>query len=92
MRSTQALTINLPPQLAEMVETKVRSGEYASESDVIVESLQTLLKRDAAIDMWIADEVLPTVQALDVGSGQTVSLDETKKRLHAHIDRLISRG
>lgn len=65
-------TVNLPPQLAEMVETKVSSGEYASERDVIIESLQMLLQSDTQLDAWMADEVLATVQALDAGSEQTM--------------------
>jgi Arc/MetJ-type ribon-helix-helix transcriptional regulator len=31
MRTTQQLSINLPNDLADMVKTKAKSGEYASE-------------------------------------------------------------
>lgn len=92
MKSTQALTINLPPAMAEMVEAKVRSGEYSSESDVVVEGLQSLAERDAVFDTWIAEQVIPTLESLDAEPSQTMSLCEAKKRLHAHIDRLTSRG
>lgn len=35
MRSTKQLSITLPHEMAEMVSTRVESGEYASESEVI---------------------------------------------------------
>ena len=35
MRATRSLSITLPVEIADMVEAKVASGEYASESDVI---------------------------------------------------------
>lgn len=35
MRTTQSLSITLPLEMAQMVESKVKSGEYATESEVI---------------------------------------------------------
>jgi antitoxin ParD1/3/4 len=45
MKANHALTITLPPDLAEMVDLKVRSGEYASEEEVITESLRSSFRR-----------------------------------------------
>jgi antitoxin ParD1/3/4 len=57
MRSTRPLTISLPHDMAEMVRTKVASGEYASESEVIRDGLRTLPARDAAVERWLREEV-----------------------------------
>ena len=35
MRSTQQFSVTLPTELARLIEAKVSSGEYASESEVI---------------------------------------------------------
>ena len=53
MRSTQQFSITLPNDMAQMVKTKVSSGEYASESEVIRDSLRALQARDKALDTWL---------------------------------------
>lgn len=50
MMTTRRLSITLPLDMAESLRAKVRSGEYASESEVIREGLRTLLARDAAVE------------------------------------------
>jgi len=42
MRSTTQLSITLPNEMAEMVKSKVESGEYASESEVIRDGLRAM--------------------------------------------------
>jgi antitoxin ParD1/3/4 len=60
MRTTQALSITLPHDMAQMVKDKVASGEYASESEVIRDWLRTLAARDAVVEKWLREEVAPT--------------------------------
>ena len=43
MRTTQQLSITLPNDMADVVKTKVKTGEYASESEVIRDGLRALL-------------------------------------------------
>lgn len=50
MRTTQQLSITLPKDMADVVKTKVKTGEYASESEVIRDGLRALLARDRAIE------------------------------------------
>ena len=52
MRSTQQLSITLPNEMAELVRSKVATGEYATESEVIRDGLRTLLARDRAVEAW----------------------------------------
>ena len=49
MRTTQQLSITLPNDMADVVKTKVKTGEYASESEVIRDGLRALLARDRAL-------------------------------------------
>jgi antitoxin ParD1/3/4 len=58
MAVTQQFNITLPLDLAQAVEGKVRSGDYASVSEVVSDSLHALLERDAAFDQWLRDEVV----------------------------------
>ncbi|TCT09033.1 putative addiction module CopG family antidote [Paralcaligenes ureilyticus] len=42
MRTTRQMSITLPKEMAEVVKAKVRTGEYASESEVIRDGLRVL--------------------------------------------------
>ena len=64
MRSTQQLSITLPNEMADVVKAKVRTGEYASESEVIRDGLRALLARDRAVDAWLHNRVGPAFDGL----------------------------
>jgi antitoxin ParD1/3/4 len=58
MRTTQAISVTLPHEMAQMVKSKVASGEYASDSEVIREGLRSLMARDNALEKWLREEVI----------------------------------
>ena len=91
MRSTQSLSITLPLEMAQMVKDKVASGEDATESEVIRDGLRTLAARDAAVERWLMDDVVPTIQALDSGHMGTVPLDEAFDGFDARIKEIAGR-
>jgi putative addiction module CopG family antidote len=64
MRTTQQMSITLPNEMADAIRTKVRAGEYATESEVIREVLRALLNRDRAIESWLQSQVLETYDAI----------------------------
>jgi putative addiction module CopG family antidote len=57
MRTTQQFNITLPVDLAEAVEERVRSGTYASVSEVVRDGVRALMDRDAAVEQWLRDDV-----------------------------------
>jgi len=59
MRSTQQFSITLPHDMAELVERKIQSGAYASVSEVVRDGVRALMERDAAIERWLREEVVP---------------------------------
>lgn len=85
MRTTQSLSITLPHEMAQMVKSKVASGEYATESEVIRDGLRTLAARDAAVEKWLIEEVVPTLEATKADPSRLLSADETWKRLNEHM-------
>ncbi|MDQ6437111.1 type II toxin-antitoxin system ParD family antitoxin [Mesorhizobium sp. LHD-90] len=91
MRTTQALTITLPLEMAQMVKDKVASGQYATESEVIRDGLRSLAARDAAIEKWLAEEVVPTLDALDADPSRVIPADEAWRRIQAHMDARASK-
>ena len=84
MRSTKQLSITLPIEMAEMVRAKVTSGEYACESEVIRDGLRALSERNAAVERWLRNEVVPTARAHSANPGRASTVDEA-------FDRVISR-
>jgi putative addiction module CopG family antidote len=58
MRTTQQFSITLPLDIAEAVEGKIKSGVYASVSEVMRDGVRALLERDAAVERWLREEVL----------------------------------
>jgi antitoxin ParD1/3/4 len=56
VRKTQSLSITLPHEMAQMVKDKVKSGAYATESEVVREGLRALLTQDAAVEDWLRTE------------------------------------
>jgi putative addiction module CopG family antidote len=81
MRTTQQFSITLPNEMADVVKTKVLSGEYASESEVIRDGLRTLLARDRAVESWLHNIVGPAYDALKADPSRAVSADQIRARL-----------
>ena len=81
MRTTQQLSITLPNEMAEAIKSKVRSGEYATESEVIREGLRALLNRDRAIESWLQNEVGVAYDALKSNPSRAVTADQVRQRL-----------
>jgi len=83
MRTTQQMSITLPKDMADLVKTKVRSGEYATESEVIRDGLRALLARDRAVESWLHNQVGPAYDALKADPGRALTADQVRARLAA---------
>jgi antitoxin ParD1/3/4 len=83
MRSTQQLSITLPNEMAAAVKSKVATGEYATESEVIRDGLRTLMARDRAVDKWLNQHVGPAFDALKADPSRALSVSQVRARLAA---------
>ncbi|MGR2929510.1 ribbon-helix-helix domain-containing protein [Acidithiobacillus ferriphilus] len=83
MRTTQQMSITLPNDMADVVKNKVRSGEYASESEVIRDGLRALMARDRAVENWLYNRAGPAYDALKADPSRAVSVDQVRARLAA---------
>lgn len=81
MRTTQQMSITLPNDMADVVKSKVRTGEYASESEVIRDGLRALLARDRAVESWLHQQVGPAYDALKADPSRAVTADQLRARL-----------
>ena len=67
--------------MADVVKNKVRSGEYATESEVIRDGLRALLARDRAVESWLHHQVGPAYDALKADPSRAVTVDQLRARL-----------
>lgn len=81
MRTTQQLSITLPIEMAEAVKSKVATGEYATESEVIRDGLRVLIARDKAMESWLLNQVGPAFDALQADPGRALSVDQLRAKL-----------
>lgn len=83
MRTTQQLSITLPNDMANLVKVKVRSGQYACESEVIRDGLRALAARDRAVENWLLGQVAPAFDALKADPSRAVTADQMRARIAA---------
>jgi putative addiction module CopG family antidote len=88
MRTTQQMSITLPNEMADAIRTKVRAGEYATESEVIREGLRALLNRDRAIENWLQNQVVEAYDALKADPSRAVNIDQVRARLASEHDKV----
>ena len=81
MRSTQQLSITLPNEMAEIIKSKVASGEYASESEVIRDGIRTLIAHDRAVEAWLHDQVGPAFDRLKADPARARSISQVRASL-----------
>jgi putative addiction module CopG family antidote len=81
MPTGRQLVVNLPSNLADLVQRKVASGEYADESDVISDSLGLLEERESGIERWLREEVVPSCLEMEANPERGISPSELRASL-----------
>jgi putative addiction module CopG family antidote len=88
MRSTQQMSITLPIEMATLVKSRVSSGDYASESEVIREGLRALQERENAVEQWLRREVAATYDAHKADPTKAKPLDEAWAGVEARMNNI----
>lgn len=81
MRSTQQFSVTLPNEMAQMVKSKVSSGEYASESEVIRDGLRALQARDKALESWLRTEGVAAYDRLKADPDRALGVNQVRRHL-----------
>lgn len=93
MRTTQQYSITLPHEMAEIVEAKVKSGSYASVSEVLRDGVRALLERDAAFEKWLREDVAASYDEYKADPSKAVPIEDVMDRLLGRArDRAAARG
>ena len=86
MRTTQQYSITLPHEMAEAVEAKVKSGSYASVSEVMRDGVRALLERDSAFEKWLREEVTLSFEEYKADPSSAIPIDEVMGRILKRSD------
>ncbi|WP_256586055.1 type II toxin-antitoxin system ParD family antitoxin [Pseudomonas sp. ICMP 460] len=63
------------------------AAEYATESEVVRDSLKALLTRDRAMKDWLRDQVIPAAAALKADPGRARSATQAREHMAARRQR-----
>ena len=83
MRTTRQMSITLPVEMADAVRERVRSGQYASESEVVRDGLRALIARDQAVEEWLQGEVASAYDAMQANPEDVLEAADVRAHLAA---------
>jgi antitoxin ParD1/3/4 len=86
MSALREMQITLPADLAARVRDKMQTGRYASEDEVIAESLAALEDRESEVEDWLVNDVWPALDRWRADPTRAIPLDEA----FANLDRRIA--
>jgi putative addiction module CopG family antidote len=92
MAANEQLTVTLPADMADLVHRKVASGEYATESEVIADSLTLLENDEEAFERWLLEVAVPACDAIHADPSRAIPLQELEAKLIARRRELNPAG
>lgn len=84
MPGVEKRTVSLPTEQASYIDSLVEAGTYASASEVVRVGLRALQERDAAVERWLREEVVPVYDTMQAQSKRGLSVDQVTAGLAAH--------
>lgn len=92
MAASEKRTFSLPHEQADYIDRLVASGTYATSSEVIRAGLRALQERDAAVETWLRQEVVPVALAMQADPERGLSADQVFDDIRAlHAGRVKAR-
>jgi antitoxin ParD1/3/4 len=84
MPSVQKRTFSLPAEATSYIDSLVSSGAYANENEVVNAGLQALQDRDATIEQWLREDVLPVVAAMEADPSRGIPIEQVFDNIRRH--------
>jgi antitoxin ParD1/3/4 len=77
-------TFSLPAEQSKFIDKQVARGAYASGSEVIRAGLRALQERDAAVERWLKEEVVPVYDAMKANPKRGIPAREVFAAIREH--------
>ena len=81
MAATEKRTFSLPSEQAAFIDAQVKTGAFASASEVVRAGLRALQERDAAVERWLRDEVVATYDEMKIHPERAISSEDMAERM-----------
>jgi antitoxin ParD1/3/4 len=92
MSAPEKLTLSLRAEEARYIDALVKSGAYSSASEVVRAGLNALQERDASIEEWLREEVVPVYDAMQKDPGRALSGEQLLADIRAHHVKRLKRS
>ena len=84
MASTQKRTFSLSAAQSKYIDKLVKSGGYASGSEVVRAGLRALKERDAAMEQWLREEVAPVYDLYQADPSRGIPAEKVFDEVRGH--------
>ncbi|HXP95307.1 MAG TPA: type II toxin-antitoxin system ParD family antitoxin [Telmatospirillum sp.] len=89
MAAAEKRTFSLPSEQAAYIDRLVATGTYATSSEVIRAGLRALQERDAAVERWLREEVVPVAAAMQADPDRAIPVETVFGKIRAlHAQRV----
>jgi len=83
MSAVHKRTFSLSAEQSAFIDEKIKSGQFATGSEVIRAGLRALQERDDAVHHWFQNEVAMTYDNAKEGRGSTMSVGDAFDQIRA---------
>ncbi len=83
MAAAEKRTFSLPSEQAAYIDRLVATGTYATSSEVIRAGLRALQERDAAVERWLREEVVPVAVAMQAAPERAIPAETVFGKIRA---------
>ena len=85
MPTMEKKSVTVTLDQAQFIDSKVASGEYASDSEVIRDGLRALAARDRAVDTWLREQIVPEYDRVMAGGVALSSASDVRAHLGLQV-------
>jgi antitoxin ParD1/3/4 len=84
MAATAKRSFSLPAEQSAFIDAQVAAGTFASASEVVRAGLRALQERDAAVDRWLREEVVPVYDRMMADPSRGIPARQVYENLRRH--------